>query len=428
MSNVVLVGGQWGDEGKGKVIDLLSSKADYIVRFQGGNNAGHTIVIKGKQIILHLIPSGILHENKICLIGNGLVVDPEVLLEEIEYVKSFDINIEGRFFISYDCHLILPYHKLLDKLKEERKGKDKIGTTGRGIGPCYIDKVGRAGIRLRDILDKDLFAKKLKKVLEDKNELLSKLYNSEELSYDEIFNKYIEYAEKLKQYACDVSIKLDKAIKEEKQVLFEGAQGTLLDIDYGTYPYVTSSNSTAGGACTGSGVGPVKIDKVLGVLKAYLTRVGEGPFPTEYDTEMDDQIRTKGKEFGATTGRKRRCGWFDAVIAKYAVRINSLTNIALTKLDVLDELDEIKICVAYKYKDEILTDFPTSNEVLMNVEPVYETFKGWNTDITNIKNIEDLPENAKIYISALEDVLGVKIDIVSVGADREQTLILNEII
>lgn len=426
MSNIILVGAQWGDEGKGKIIDLLANQADYIVRYQGGNNAGHTIVVKGKQVILHLIPSGILHQGKICLIGNGLVVDPKCLIEEIEYIKSFGIDLKDRFFISYDCHLIFPYHQILDKTKEEQKGSKKIGTTGRGIGPCYMDKIARTGIKLRDLFDKDNFQERLNTVLREKNEILTKIYGKESLNADEIFKEYFSYGKILEPYAADVSIKLDQAIKQGKHILFEGAQGTLLDIDHGTYPYVTSSNATAGGACTGTGVGPTRINKTLGVVKAYTTRVGEGPFVTEFEQKMDELIRSKGKEFGATTGRARRCGWFDAVMVRYAVRVNGLDCVAITKLDVLDDLKEIKICTAYKYKGKILRDFPNDIETLLHAEPVYETFAGWMCPTTGIRKFEDLPLAAQAYIKTIANMIGTNVDIVSVGPGREETIFLKQ--
>ncbi|MBU0651154.1 adenylosuccinate synthase [bacterium] len=426
MSNMVLVGTQWGDEGKGKIIDILSEQADYIVRYQGGNNAGHTIVFDGRQFVLHLIPSGIFHNGKLCFIGNGLVVDPECLLTEIKELKYARIDIKGRFFISEDCHIIMPYHKLLDKIKESQKGKKKIGTTGRGIGPCYGDKYARTGIKFRDILDKEDFKEKLTDILAEKNELFEKIYKIKPLKFDEIYNDYLVYGEKLKQYRADVSLMINEAMDKNKNVLFEGAQGTLLDVDHGTYPYVTSSSPTAGGACTGVGVGPTKIDKVLGVLKAYTTRVGEGPFPTELPEKMNEFLRTQGKEFGATTGRARRCGWFDAVIGRYSVRINGLTSIALTKLDVLDELDEIYVCEAYKYKGKILTEFPTCGKILKKAAPVYKKYKGWKQNTSKIKKYEDLPKNAKIYIDAIKDMLGVDIEIISVGSDRNETIFKNK--
>jgi len=427
MANVVLVGAQWGDEGKGKIIDILSENVDCIVRFQGGNNAGHTIVIGNKKIVLHLIPSGILHKDKVCVIGNGLVVDPKSLLEEIKYIHSLDIDIEGRFFISNDCHLIFPYHCILDKAKEEEKGSGKIGTTGKGIGPCYVDKIARSGIRLRDVLDKVIFKEKLKEVLKEKNIILSKVYGLKEISLEEIYKEYCIYAEALRPYAADASLKINKFIEQGKKVLFEGAQGTILDIDHGTYPYVTSSNATAGGACTGTGVGPTKIDKVIGVIKAYTTRVGEGPFPTEFPAELNEKIRTIGGEFGATTGRARRCGWFDVVLGKYAVRVNGLSSIAITKLDVLDDLDEIKVCVGYKYKGKVMEDFPNDVNILNNVEPVYKSFKGWKKKTSDIKEFKKLPKEALEYIDAIKTFLKVEVDIVSVGSDRQQTIFVQGI-
>ncbi|MFA5094858.1 MAG: adenylosuccinate synthase, partial [Candidatus Omnitrophota bacterium] len=369
MPNTVVVGAQWGDEGKGKIIDIYSRDADYIVRYQGGNNAGHTVVIGNSEFILHLIPSGILHKGKVCVIGNGVVVDPEALISEIESLRVKGIKVDDNLKISDQVHLIFPYHKEIDTLSERRK---KIGTTGRGIGPCYVDKVGRSGIRLADLLDDELFRKKLQENIIAKNETLQKLYDHKGFSFDEIYDKFVEYRKKIAKYACNATIILNEAVKKKRNLLLEGAQGTLLDIDHGTYPYVTSSNATAGGACTGTGLGPSKINKVIGVVKAYTTRVGEGPFPTEFGPDLMEVIRQKGKEFGATTGRPRRCGWFDSLIVRHSALVNSLDAIVVTKLDVLDELDTVKIAVAYKYKGKMYKDFPANIEMLWDVEPVYE--------------------------------------------------------
>lgn len=420
--NAVLIGAQWGDEGKGKIIDILSEEADYIVRYQGGNNAGHTIVVNNKEFILHLIPSGILHENKKCIIGNGVVVDPEALINEIDHLKKHGIDVDDNLMISDRVHLIFPYHKLLDVLKEERK-KGKIGTTKRGIGPCYADKVNRCGIRMSDLLNEEIFLEKLKENVEEKNELLRKIYNNEGFSYDELAERYLGYACVIRDYITDTALVLNEASKKGKYILFEGAQGTLLDIDHGTYPYVTSSNSSAGGACTGAGMSPAKIEKIIGVVKAYTTRVGEGPLPTEFDETLLDKIREKGKEFGATTGRPRRCGWFDNVVARHSVLVNGLTEIALTKLDVLDELKEIKICNTYKHKDKVITDFPSDIRILENCEPVYETMPGWLKDTSSCKTYEALPANAKEYLTRLSDLMGAKIAIISVGSKRSETII-----
>ncbi|MDP8218315.1 MAG: adenylosuccinate synthase [Candidatus Theseobacter exili] len=422
MSNTILVGAQFGDEGKGKVIDLLSGEADYVIRFQGGHNAGHTVEIAGERFVLHLIPSGILHDNPICMIGNGVVVDPSALFEEIEMLNSKGISIEGRLFVSELTQLIFPYHSKLDEAKEKSLGSSKIGTTKRGIGPAYMDKTARTGIRVVDLFDEKRFRAKLETNIKMVNYLLVKLYNQEPIDVDSIFNKYMEYADKLKPLACDVSLMLNNAIKQKKQLLFEGAQGTMLDVDFGTYPFVTSSNPVSGGACIGTGVGPSRIDKVIGVMKAYKTRVGEGPFPTEFCDEMSEKIRLVGNEYGATTGRARRCGWLDAVIGRYAVRVNGIDSIVLTKLDVLSELDEIKVAVGYRYEGKIYNEFPADIRVLTEGEPIYETFPGWQKDISDINRYEDLPDNAKKYIHSVSEFMECRIDIISLGPDRNQTI------
>lgn len=405
MPCTIVVGAQWGDEGKGKIIDILSADADIIVRYQGGNNAGHTVVVGAKEFILHLIPSGILHKGKMCIIGNGLVVDPEALLKEISMLKEKGIEVDGNLLVSESAHVIFPYHKVIDK----RRGA-QIGTTGRGIGPCYVDKMARCGIRMADLVNKELLRKKLKANLE----------GSREFDFDEIYDAYIDYGRKIQKYFTNVSLFLNKAILKNKRILFEGAQGTLLDIDHGTYPYVTSSSSIAGGALTGTGVGPTKIDKVIGVVKAYTTRVGEGPFPTEFKKDLMEKIRSKGKEFGATTGRPRRCGWFDAVIVRHAVNVNGLSEIVVTKLDVLDEMEKIKICTGYKYKGKIYNDFPADLVVLENCTLIYEEYKGWMRDTTAIRSFKELPKNAKAYLERMSKLLGVKIGMVSVGSKRKQ--------
>src|SRR3989338_9205629 len=417
MANTVVVGAQWGDEGKGKIIDILSRDADYIVRYQGGNNAGHTVVIGNEEFILHLVPSGILHKGKICVIGNGVVVDPEALINEITSLRAKGIKVDDNLKVSDQVHLIFPYHKEIDTLSERRK---KIGTTGRGIGPCYVDKVGRSGIRFADLLDDELFRKKLKENIEAKNETLQKLYNRPGLTFEEIYEKYAAYRSQIAKYACNSTKILNEAVKKRKKLLLEGAQGTLLDIDHGTYPYVTSSNATAGGACTGTGLGPSKIDKVRGGVKAYTTRVGEGPFPTEFGPELMEEIREKGKEYGATTGRPRRCGWFDSLIVRHSALVNSLDAIVVTKLDVLDELKTIKIAIAYKHKGKIYKDFPANIEMLWDVEPVYEELPGWGEDTSRVGSFSKLPTNAKKYLTRLESLRGVKIELVSVGSRREQ--------
>lgn len=423
MANTVLVGAQWGDEGKGKIIDILSEKSDIIIRFQGGNNAGHTVVIGGEEFILHLIPSGILHKGKICVIGNGVVVDPEALLNEIDSLKKRGAFIDSSLLISGQVHIIFPYHKLLDELREKKKEQTKIGTTKRGIGPCYADKASRCGIRLTELLNPQEFKEKLKFNIDEKNAVLNTLYGHKGFSLDEIYEKYLGYGKRLEQYIQNVPLYLNRAVEKGKSLLFEGAQGTLLDIDHGTYPYVTSSNATAGGACTGSGISPIKIDKVIGVAKAYTTRVGEGPFPTEFEPYLMKKIREKGKEFGATTGRPRRCGWLDAVILKHAVMINGLTELALTKLDVLDDMDTIKICVAYKYGDKVLEDFPSNMEIFSKCTPVHEELSGWKQETSSITRYKKLPLKARRYIAYISKLIKRRITMISVGSERKQTLI-----
>ncbi len=423
MSNIILVGAQWGDEGKGKIIDILSEKADVIIRFQGGNNAGHTVVTGEEEFILHLIPSGILHKNKACVIGNGVVVDPEALLNEIDALKKRRIGVDDSLIISDQVHIIFPYHKLLDELREKKKGKTKIGTTKRGIGPCYADKVSRCGIRLTELLNPQEFREKLKFNIDEKNAILSTLYGHKGFSLDEIYERYIEYGKKLKKYIQNTPLFLNTAISKDKSLLFEGAQGTLLDIDHGTYPFVTSSNATAGGACAGSGISPIKINRIIGVAKAYTTRVGEGPFPTEFGPDLMKKIRKKGKEFGATTGRPRRCGWLDVAILKHAVMINGLTELVLTKLDVLDDTDPIKVCVAYKCGGKVLKDFPSNMETLAECRPVYKELPGWKEDTSSVTKYRVLPLKARKYIAYISKFLKKKIPMVSVGSERRQTLI-----
>ena len=422
MPNTVIVGAQWGDEGKGKIIDILTENVDIIARYQGGNNAGHTVVTNGKIYILHLIPSGILHKKKVCVIGNGVVVDPAALIEEIEHLNKRGIDVKNRLLVSSQAHIIFPYHKLLDELRETKKGKKKIGTTKRGIGPCYADKVNRSGIRMIDLLDEKGFCEKLKANVADKNLILKKIYGHEGFDYKKLCSQYLGYAKKIKGFITDTTLFLNKAIDKKKRVLFEGAQGTLLDIDHGTYPFVTSSNATAGGACTGTGVSPAKIDKVIGVVKAYTTRVGEGPFPTEFDEVLMDKIRKKGKEFGATTGRPRRCGWFDAVITRHSVSVNGISELAVTKLDVLDSLKEIKICTAYKYKGKTFKEFPADIKMVSGCQGVYETHPGWMTETTNIRKYSELPGNAKKYLKRIAELLNSKIKIISVGSRRKETI------
>ena len=425
----LVIGTQWGDEGKGKVTDLLSEEADIIVRYQGGCNAGHTVVIRDKQFIFHLIPSGILHKGKKCLIGNGVVVDPESLLQEMENLKKEGVEIDGKLFIDPKTHIVLPYHKTLDELKERKRGKDKLGTTKRGIGPAYIDKIARTGIRMVDLIDEKSLSKKLEINWIEKSEIFNKLYGLKMYNQEKInlIKKYQEYGQLLKKYLMDVSLYLNQAINEDKKILFEGAQGTLLDVDHGTFPYVTSSHPIAGGACVGTGVGPTKIDQVIGITKAYTTRVGRGPLPTEMQGEMEEYIRQKGREFGATTGRPRRCGWFDAVVVNYAVRINGIDSVALTKIDVLSDLDKIKICTSYKYDGKLIKEFPASLETLQKCIPVYEEMKGWKKDISQLTNYEDLPDQLKAYIHRIEELIKTKMVILSVGPQRRQTIIREKI-
>lgn len=423
MANLVIIGTQWGDEGKGKIVDLLSENADAVVRFQGGNNAGHTMVVGNKQFISHLVPSGIL-QGKICIIGNGLVVDPAVLIEEIDYLEKNEIACgPDQLMISERAHVIMPYHKMIDNGREARKGSDKIGTTGRGIGPAYEDKATRTGIRFVDLIDKAVFRKKLETILIEKNFYLTQFLNSQAAELEEIYSKYVEYAERLAPYVANVSVFLDNLIHKNRQILFEGAQGTHLDIDHGTYPYVTSSSTLAANACCGSGIGPKAIDSVLGIVKAYTTRVGAGPFPTELFDKIGDQIQEKGAEFGATTGRRRRCGWLDIVVLKNAARLNGITGFAITKLDVLCGLDELKICTAYRLNDSIIENFPASIETLSMCEPVYESLPGWQEDISATTKFEQLPPNAINYLKKIEELTGIPIQIVSVGPRREQTII-----
>jgi len=424
MSVRVVVGAQWGDEGKGKMIDLMSETADIAARYQGGANAGHTVVIAGKKYVLHLIPSGILQKNTVCVIGNGVVIDPVALIEEIKMLESMGIEIKGRLFISHLAHLIMPYHKMLDRAREKKAAADKIGTTGRGIGPAYIDKINRAGIRIVDLLDRDTFEQKLRKNIEEKNELLKKIYKAEQLAVEPIIREYLDFDKLINPYIKDVSLYLNQAIKAGKKVLLEGAQGTLLDIDFGTYPYVTSSTPTSGGACSGLGIGPTFVDEVYGVIKAYTTRVGMGPFPTEMGDDDLVNLRELGDEFGATTGRPRRCGWFDAVIANYAARINGISAFALTKLDILDTLNEIKVCVSYEYEGKRITEFPSEMRILENCQPIYETYPGWESSTSEIKKFHDLPDNAKKYIHRIEELTDTGVAIVSVGSGREQTILV----
>ncbi len=424
MANIVIVGTQWGDEGKGKIVDLLSEFADFVVRFQGGNNAGHTIVVNGEQFISHLVPSGIL-QKKTCLIGNGMVVDPEVLLKELDNLKSKGIDVgSDNLKISEKAHIIMPYHKQIDLAREKKKGDKKIGTTGRGIGPCYEDKACRRGIRFVELIDFEGFIEKIRTILEEKNFYLKHYLSSETVDPESIIDQYKGYAERLAPHVVNISVVMNQAIKANKQILFEGAQGTHLDIDHGTYPYVTSSNTISGNACCGAGIGPKEITGVIGIVKAYTTRVGEGPFPTELFDEIGDAIQVKGAEFGATTGRKRRCGWLDSVLLRNSARLNGLTGLAITKLDVLGELESLKICTAYEYNGEIIHDFPASIKILKACKPAFETLPGWSEDISGVRKIDDLPQNAKDYLSRIEELTETPINIISVGPGRDQTIIV----
>ena len=418
--NIILVGAQWGDEGKGKVIDVLADEADIIIRYQGGNNAGHTVISDDEEIVFHLIPSALLHPGKIGLIGNGVVVDPEALLEEMARLKQRGIDVERVLKISDQAHLIFPYHKRLDQAEESAR-TGRIGTTGRGIGPCYVDKVARCGIRVADVLDEQVFAEKLRQNIDQKNRLLQALYHQPPIEFQACFESYRRYAAVLAPLAVNGPRFLREAIRQKKRLLFEGAQGTLLDVDHGTYPYVTSSNPTAGGACTGAGVPPTCIDRVLGVVKAYTTRVGEGPFPTEFPPALMERIRTKGKEFGATTGRPRRCGWFDAVIARHAVWVNGCDAVVVSKLDVLDEMPTIQVCVGYREGARRIDEFPSNIAQLERCEPVYESLPGWQADTSEVERFEDLPKAAQAYLKRLEALLTVSICLISTGSKREQT-------
>jgi adenylosuccinate synthase len=421
--NIVVFGAQWGDEGKGKLIDILSRDVDITVRYQGGNNAGHTVIVGNEEYIFHLIPSAILHRNKVCVIGNGVVIDPKSLLTEIDDLKKRGIKIApAQFKIAANAHVVMPYHRVLDGLREEKR-KNKIGTTGRGIGPCYADKVTRCGVRMIDLLNPRVFKAKLEDNLSEKNEIFMKAFGAKEYKFNEIFNEYMAYGRRLAPFVCDTALYLNAQIEKKKTILFEGAQGTFLDIDFGTYPFVTSSNSCASGVSSGCGVPPAKVNKVVAAVKAYTTRVGEGPFPTEFSSELDDEIRKKGKEFGATTGRARRCGWFDSVLVRYAIIINGANELAIMKLDVLDDLKEIKICTGYKYKGKSYKDYPHDYDVINNAEPVYETLPGWQSSTRGIRKFAKLPANAKKYINRLEEILKVRIKYISIGSKRDEIIV-----
>jgi adenylosuccinate synthase len=437
MANIVVVGAQWGDEGKGKIVDLLTESADVVARYQGGHNAGHTVMIKNRQFILHLIPSGILHKGKTCIIGNGVVIDPKALIEEMEGLKQQNISIGKNFYISGRAHVIMPYHNVLDGKHEQAKGNKKIGTTGRGIGPAYVDKMSRCGIRMIDLLDSKGFREKLRANLSDVNYLLANKYNTKRISVNKVHAEYMRYAEYLAPFITDTVVLTNRLMEGGKSVLFEGAQGTMLDIDHGTYPYVTSSSACAGGVCTGLGVSPRRIDGILGIIKAYTTRVGGGPFPTELKDKMGEELRLKGGEYGATTGRARRCGWLDTVSLRHAIRINGFSGIALTKLDVLDGLDKIKVCLAYTYKDPTnscscskkgkacrLSDFPQQANVVAECEPVYKELDGWKKSTKGVTKLKNLPKQARAYIDYISETLNVNIDIISTGQKRDEVVIV----
>lgn len=429
MSSVVVIGSQWGDEGKGKIVDYLAQKADVVVRYSGGSNAGHTVVVDDVSYKLRLLPSGILYHGKTCFLGNGVVINPSVVLQELHDIKEKGVDI-SRILISDRAHVVLPYHARLDELQESALGDQKIGTTKGGIGPCYMDKVARTGIRMCDLMDAEVFAAKLKIQVDAKNAIITKIYGGEPFSYDAVLKEFLDYAELLRPYVTDTGAALDEVFQSGKTVLFEGAQATFLDIDHGTYPYVTSSNPTSGNAATGSGVGPRDIDHVVGVVKAYTTRVGEGPFVTELlDTDgPGNYMRETGHEYGTVTGRSRRCGWLDAVMVRTAARLNSLDYLAITRLDILDKMPKIKMCVAYKIEGKEIKHIPASLKVLAQVEPVYEEFDGWLTDITGIRTYDELPLNARKYLERLSEIIGVELGIVSVGAGRNQTIVLKELI
>lgn len=426
MPGLVVVGTQWGDEGKGKIVDLLSEQADVVARYQGGHNAGHTVVLGQDTFVLHLVPSGILHPGKLCIIGNGVVVDPAALLEELAELEKRGVSVHDRLLVSARAHLIMPYHKAIEKESEKLKGTRRIGTTGRGIGPAYVDKMARIGICVGDLLRPDLFRRKLSTNLAEMNFLLQQLYKVPGFDLEKVYTQYMEQGERIRRFIGDTALVLNRSLDEGKRVLFEGAQGTHLDVDHGTYPYVTSSNATAGGACTGTGVGPTRIERVLGVVKAYTTRVGSGPFPTELTDATGAKLQERGHEFGATTGRPRRCGWFDAPLARYATRVNGLTSVAVTKLDVLDDCAEIKICTAYRDGTRMLTDMPPDVHALEHCEPVYETLPGWRSATTGVTEHDKLPPAAKRYLARIEALIGARITLISTGSRRDETVRLTD--
>ena len=421
--NVAVIGAQWGDEGKGKLIDILSENSDITVRYQGGNNAGHTVVVENEEYVFHLLPSGVLHAGKVCVIGNGVVVDPKALLEEIEGLNERGLKISPQNLkISGRCHIVMPYHRILDGLRESKR-KQKIGTTGRGIGPCYADKVIRCGIRMIDLLNAGVLKSKLEDNLREKNEIFKRVFARPYFSFQKIYKEYLRYGRKLAPFVCDTALYLHESISKNKSMLFEGAQGTFLDIDFGTYPFVTSSNSTVGGICAGTGVPPMKVDKIIGCAKAYSTRVGEGPFPTEFSTGLKEEIRTKGNEFGATTGRPRRCGWFDSILVRYAVIINGISELAIMKLDVLDHLKKIKICTGYSHRGKVYLEYPMDFEVLNKAKPIYEEVDGWGTSLQGIRAYKDLPSKARAYIERIERLVNVPVKIISTGTKRNEIIV-----
>jgi adenylosuccinate synthase len=427
MPAIVLLGAQWGDEGKGKATDILGDRVDYVVRYQGGNNAGHTVVIGDQKYALHLLPSGILSPNVIPVIGNGVVIDPAVLLEEIKGLNERGID-TSKLVISSNAHLITPYHRTIDKVSERFLGKAKIGTTGRGIGPAYADKISRIGIRVQDLFDESILQKKLEGALKDKNQVLTKVFNRKDMQVSEILEEYLGFAEILRPYIADTALLLNQALEKGKTVLLEGSQGTLLDVDHGTYPFVTSSNPTAGGACTGSGIGPTKIERVIGIVKAYTTRVGSGPFPTELENEDGEKLRTIGHEYGTTTGRNRRCGWYDAPIARFAVRINGLTDFFLTKLDVLTGWEKIPVCVAYEIDGKRVEEIPSSQTDFHHAKPIYEYLPGWTEDISKARSLSDLPINAQKYVAYLEEISGAPMSAIGVGPGRDETIVTRDLL
>jgi adenylosuccinate synthase len=426
MSNVIVVGSQWGDEGKGKVVDVLTPCVDVVVRYQGGNNAGHTVVVGREKFVLQTIPSGVLHPGRRCIIGCGVVIDPPSLIEEMESLVQRGIVLDGNLFISKNAHLIMPYHPALDRASEAKRGARRIGTTGKGVGPAYVDKAARVGIRMADLLDPRLFREKLEANLAEKNRLLREIYDAPTFSVEEILGPYLRYAGWLAPYITDTALLLARWVDLGYSVLFEGAQGTMLDIDHGTYPYITSSSTTAGGASTGTGVPPTKITGVLGVSKAYTTRVGGGPFPTELHDDTAELIRARGNEYGAVTGRPRRCGWFDGVVGRYAVRLNGFDTIALTKLDVLDECEVIKVCAAYRYRGEVLTEFPEEERIWTEAEPVYEELSGWRTPTVGVRTLAELPAKARAYLDRLSELVGVPLGLISTGAVRDETILCED--